>query len=89
MNKKSPALAFILNFFIVGLGLAYLKKWKKALINVLAAFFVGYMLNIFMVGVIILLFIAILSGAWAYFEAEEMNRKYAAEQELEREENAR
>ncbi len=31
--KKNPLIAFLLSFFIAGAGLAYLGKWKPAVIN--------------------------------------------------------
>ena len=78
MNQKNSSLAFILSFFVVGLGMVYLKKWKKALVNILAAFIIAFILSFFIGGLILSMFIAISSGAWAYLEAEELKKTNSA-----------
>ena len=75
MKKKNSSIAFLLNFFVVGLGMVYLKEWKKALINILAALVAAFILSFFIGGLILTMFIAISSGAWAYIETEELNKK--------------
>ncbi len=74
MNKKSSSLAFLLNFLLVGLGMVYLRKWKKTLINILAALVILFILGFFIGGLTLSMFISISSGAWAYLEAEELNK---------------
>jgi len=40
-QKKKPFVAFTLSFFLPGAGLAYLGKWKWAIINFLVVLLVG------------------------------------------------
>ena len=82
MNQKNSSIAFILSFFVAGLGMVYLKKWKKALVNILAAFVVAFILSFFIGGLTLSMFISISSGAWAYLEAEELNKQKSANQRL-------
>ena len=83
MNKKNSSLAFLLNFFVVGLGMVYLKKWKKAVVNILAALVVSFILSFFIGGLILTMFIAISSGTWAYLETEELNKINSANHRME------
>jgi hypothetical protein len=75
--RQSPALAFILNFLLPGLGLWYLRKWRKGFINLGVVLALGVVLSFF-TGVAPLwlaTFISISSGAWAYLEALELRVK--------------
>jgi len=80
MKNKNSSIAFLLRFFVVGLGMVYLKKWKKALINVIAALVAPYILGFLVGGFKLWMFIAIASGAWAYLETEDLNKKNSANQ---------
>jgi membrane protein implicated in regulation of membrane protease activity len=74
---KKPWLAFLLSFLLVGAGLAYLGKWKLAVINFLAAVAIGVVLAYFSPSSVSTagLAIAAASGALAMSVAKTMNQK--------------
>lgn len=73
--KNNASVAFLLNFFLPGLGMCYLKEWKKAAINlaiaIIARVFVG---SLYSSSLWPLMLVGISSGAWAWIVAEERDR---------------
>ena len=76
-KRKSPAIAFLLSFLLPGLGLFYLRLWKKGVINL------GLLLIVSIISAVLFrhpnLFLATLvgiaSGGWAQLLADEINAK--------------
>lgn len=72
VNKKNPAIAAILSFFITGLGQVYNGQIKKALI-----LFISMVISAFLVIILIGVFLALIIWAYgiydAYKSAQEIN----------------
>lgn len=71
-QEKSPVLALVLSFFIVGLGQLYLGLTKKGIILFLAAIVAG-VLTLFIIGWLLWLIVWIYAMYDAYRSAERMN----------------
>ena len=81
MSNKSPGLAAILSFFIIGLGQIYLGLNKKGIILFLAAIISG-VLTIILIGFILWLLIWAYAVYDAYTSAEKMRNGIAVEDTL-------
>lgn len=70
--KNNPILAFLLSFLFPGLGMFYLKCWKKGFVNLgILVVLSIFLFNVENVPFFIPVFIGIASGAWAYLEADQ------------------
>lgn len=73
--KRSPSIAFILSFFLPGLGLWYCGKWLKGMVNFGVALLVGVAFSVALRMTLpwVALLCGVSSGAWAYIVAQEKN----------------
>lgn len=74
---KKPWLAFLLNMLFAGLGFVYLGKWAWAVLNLVAALAVGYVVYLYAPAQVSIASIVVpaINGSIAMSVANDMNAK--------------